>query len=264
MESIKITKYKLPTSKPRVTYFKSGDPCYKVQIIEPQLGDVNIIRTKKLSDEFIFMCLRNKNSVYLHVILSGLNHTPLEPNIPTVKETFFQIKKLIDLGFRQEQILICVDPIIPNNNGLEVLKLILRMFSEFKELRLRFIKLSPLRYRQSDGGKYVPENFNILKRMLKEDIEKYVVRVEDFYKEFYKLVNKYQSIISVDKGEESLIGIRELMALGYRNQWDDNGTMRKIIEYEKGNKYKPIVEIISGKAYRCLNRCLLCPFYDQK
>ena len=264
MEQVTITKYKLPTTKPRVTYWKSGDPCYKLSLLEQQLGDINIIRTKRLTDEFVSLCLKNKNSIYLHVSLSGLNHTVLEPKIPTVKEIFYQIKKLIENGFNQKQILVVVEPIIPNNNGLEVLKLLLRMFSEFQELRLRFIKFSVLKYRQVEGGKYIPDNWNILKRYVKEDIEKYIAYIDDFFREYYKLINQYQGVMSIDKGEEALIGIRELMALGYRNQWDDNGTMRKIIDYEQGNKYKPIVEIISGKAYRCLNRCLLCPFYDQK
>ena len=112
-----------------------------------------------------------------------------------------------------------------------------------------------------DDDKYIPGNKTISSRREIHQFSKYLIRLEEFWKDYYKLLDKYKAIISVDTGDEALIGVRELMALGYRNEWKDNGVSKKIIEYENGNKYKPIVKVISGRPMRCQNRCVLCPFY---
>lgn len=208
------------------------------------------------------MVLENKYRIFLHLYLTGLNQTPLEPRIPDVGTTFYQLNKLIDRGFSQEQLLVVVDPVLPNYNGIKVLELILRLFTEFKELRLRFIRFRVLTYSIHEKDKYIPGNKSIAQRKETKQFYAYLIKINDFWKDYYKLIDRYKAIISVDVGEEALIGVRELMALGYRNEWKDaTGTSRKIIEYENGNKYKPIVNTISGRLIRCQNRCVLCPFY---
>lgn len=252
---------KIPNYKPVVSYWKSGDPCYKIDLLRASITEITVIRTKRITDDLIKLILENKDKIFLHLYLTGLNKTPFEPKIPDVGSTFFQLKKLIDSGFSQKQLLVVVDPILPNYNGIKVLELILRLFTEFKELRLRFIRFHVLTYTITDDDKYLPGNKTIASRREIHQLSKFLIRIEDFWKDYYKLLDKYKAIISVDTGEEALIGVRELMALGFRNEWKDNGVSKKIIEYENGNKYKPIVKIISGRPIRCQNRCVLCPFY---
>jgi hypothetical protein len=254
MEEINILK-----PKPIISYWQSGDPCLKLNLLKSKLTDINVINTKHLSDEFINLCIENKHRIFLHINITGAGKSILEPNIPTVKETFYQIKKLISLGFSQKQILVCVNPILPNDNGLNALKLLLRVFTEFKPLRLRFIRFSVLYYTQIDNGNYVIGNYNIVKRSTTKNIMQYLVKNENFFKDYYKLIEDYQSIISVDKGEESLIGIRELIPFNLKNEWiNEDGVREKLINYEKNNRFKPIVNIISPSETRCNNRCLLC------
>lgn len=250
-------------NKPVVSYWKSGDPTQKIKNWLPNLTDINIINTKVLTDEFISICIQNKDKIYLHLEITGMGKTPFEPNIPTVRESFFQIKKLIHLGFPQKQILVIVSNILPNENGLKALKLLLKVFTEFEPLRLRFIRLNVLRYVQNDNGKYTIGNQNILKRPAIKGAMMYLTRSSNFWKDYYKILERYNSILNVDKGEESLIGIRELIAFGYKNEWiTPDGIRTKIINYEKNNRFKPVVNLLSPKrAVRCSNRCLLCPWF---
>lgn len=262
---------KLLNKKPIIGYWKSGDPTKKMDLFKSKLETVDycVVRTKVLTDEFIDHCILNKDKIYIHMVITGMAQTPFEYNIPTVKNTFFNIKKLIDKGFSQKQILIVVDPILQNYNGISVLKLILRVFTEFKELRMRYIrfKLIPIRNANEGVGKdkYEISNENISKRDLRS-ISPYLIKTDDFFRDYYKLLNDYRSIISVDTGDEALIGVRELMAFGLKNECtvldkDGKPIKMKIIEYENGNKYKPMVKVISGRAVRCSNRCMLCPYF---
>jgi hypothetical protein len=263
-------------SKPIVSYYKSGNPTLKYDWVE-KLTDINIIQTKTITDDFIRVCIKNSDKIFLHIVISGMGKSIFEPNIDSVKTTFLQIAKLITNGFPQNQILVVVSPILSNDNGLKSLELLLRVFTEFKVLRLRFVRFSLLQYKSINDGnknfepehiigkkikpdKFVISNENILKRQSTKQVMRYLNKTEYFFKEYYKLLRKYENIISIDKGEEPLIGVRELLPFGFNNSWKNpDGTLDKIIYYDNGNKYKPLVNIISSKnPIRCEKRCLLC------
>ena len=253
----------LNKAKPIVSYWKSGDASLSIDKWKDNLTDINIINTKRLSDEFIEFCANNKSKIFLHIEISGLAQTPFEPNIPTVRENFYQIRKLLDRGFPQRQILVIVNPIIPNENGLKSLKLLLRLFTEFKPLRLRFIRFNLLSYTEDKNGNSIIWNQAILGRTELKRVSGFLKKSDSFYKEYHNLLKEYSAIISVDNSTEALIGVRELLVFGYKNEWfAPDGTREKIINYEKGNKFKPIVNLLSPKkAVRCQNRCLLCPWW---
>jgi hypothetical protein len=250
-------------NKPIVSYYRSGDPTSNFDWVS-SLTEINIINTKKITDEFIDICLKNKHRIFLHFVITGMGQTTFEPNIPSVKNSFFQLKKLINSGFPQKQILVVVNPIIQNENGLKALKLLLKVFTEFKELRLRFIRFGLLQI--ANGKNEVKLGFanpNIDDRVGElKSLMPYLKQTQEFYREYSELLKEYSSIISIDNGIEALIGIKELMAFGLKNEWfNSDGTRDKIIHYENGNKYKPMVNIISKKfATRCSNRCKLCPW----
>lgn len=257
----------LVKNKPVVSWWKSGDPCYKIDEWRNKLTDINVFQTKQLTDEFIDVVIQEKHRIFLHVNITGMGKTMLEPNIPSVKQTFFQLKKLIDSGFPSKQILVIVNPILPNNNGLNSLKLLLRLFTEFRQLRLRFIKFRILSYasknpKMPNNNKFTIGNVNILKRITTPKIMPYLIKEQSFMHDYYALINQYKSIISVDSGNESLIGIRELLPFGFKNEWfTPEGKREKIINYKGNNRHKPILNIISAKSpIRCANLCLLCPW----
>lgn len=249
--------------KPIVSYWKCGDIDLSMLALKQKLTAINIITTKTLSDEFIDFVSTHKQQVYLHVIISGMAGTAFEPKIPTVRTMFVQMIKLIKV-FPKKQILVVIDPVVPNGNGLEAIKLLLRLFSEYN-LKLTYMRFNQLSYAaisdQNNKQTFVISNRNIQKR-LNNDIRKFVERDQAFFREYYVLIGKYRNIIHVDNGMESLIGVRELLPFGYRNEWIDNNNNRsKLIEYIDNNRNKPDVNIISDNK-RCQLGCILCPFKD--
>lgn len=255
--------------KPVVSWYQAGDPTEDFLWVD-KLTEINVINTKKLTDKFIKICLENKHCIFLHFKLTGLNSTVFEPKIPPVRECFYQLKKLIDNGFPQKQILVEINPIIPNSNGIKALKLILKLFTEYRDIRLRFIRFQVLQlardFHKSDKTSFKNQNLNKRGELFKYK-QFFANDSESFWKDYYNLMKDYSAIITIDKGDESIIGVRELLAFGYKNEWisyDQNGLSYrdKIIHYEKGNKYKPIVNDISTRKLRCPNRCLLCPWAD--
>ena len=270
--------------KPIVSYYKNFDPTLSYEWIN-KLTEINIINTKVLNQEFCDIALQNKNKIFLHVTISGMGKTPFEPNIPSVKTTFDYLKYLVNNGFPINQILIIINPILPNDNGLKSLKLLLKVLTEYRELRLRWVRTNLLTYKtvadlydskfkqdkknlkyyKEFGGKYIISNNNILNRMSElKPVLPYLFKQDSFYKEYYKLLDQYRSIINIDAGDMGTISVRELQPFGYNNIWtDENNIKTKIIDYEKNNKFKPIVNIISkggSKTIRCKNRCKLCPY----
>lgn len=270
--------------KPIVSYYKNFDPTLSYEWIN-KLTEINIINTKVLNQEFCDIVLQNKNKIFLHVTISGMGKTPFEPNIPSVKTTFDYLKYLVNNGFPINQILIIINPILPNDNGLKALKLLLKVLTEYRELRLRWVRTNLLTYKtvadlydskfkqdkknlkyyKEFGGKYIISNNNILNRMSElKPVLSYLFKQDSFYKEYYKLLDQYRSIINIDAGDMGTISVRELQPFGYNNIWtDENNIKTKIIDYEKNNKFKPIVNIISkggSKTIRCKNRCKLCPY----
>ena len=273
-------------NKPIVSYYSGNDPTKTMNIENgwtTKLTDINIVTTKNLTDEFVDFCVMNKHRIFLHIVINGMGKSILEPNIPSVREMFIYTSGLIKKGFPQKQILIIVNPILSNDNGIKSLELLLRAFTEFKLLRLRYIKFQLLTYKnvddfkkqttdesphiikmskQSYRNKYVVANQNILKRPSTKGIMQYLNKTDYFWKAYQQLLNKYRNIITIDSGEESLIGVRELIVFGYNNTWTNpDGSVEKIIVYENGNKFKPIVKYLNQKnTFRCSNKCLLCPF----
>lgn len=269
--------------KPIVSWYKNFDPCNDTSSWQTRLTDINIINTRNLTDDFVEFCASNKNKIFLHVYISGMGNTAFEPKIPTVKQIFLQVMKLLEKGFPQKQILIVINPILSNDNGLKALKLLLRILTEFKGLKLRWLRMNLLHYKPVEslipkeklkvnnqfkfGGKFVIANDNILKRTSEiKQVMPYLFKQDAFYREYNNLIIKYKSIINIDSGDEYSIGIRELMAFGYNNVWEHkNGIKTNIITYENNNRFKPNVNILSKggtKTFRCLNRCKLCPYIN--
>lgn len=272
--------------KPIIKWYKNGDPTKDYSWVT-LLGDVNIIRTKSITEEFINVCLQNKSRIYLHVVITGMNATQLEHNIKPVKEVFYGVKSLIDKGFPKNKILIVVDPIIPNKNGIGAISLILRLFTEFRELRFTKIKFEVLKmFDVSKNIKkiilhdntqkivkqisdYRPVNKNINKRLNNpiNNMLKVITKFDsNFYKEYYNLINQYRNIIHIDTGDEATIGIRELKEFGLLTSFAG----KPLISYIKQNKKYPDLPLLNTKDIiqtkngilqkQCKNGCIFCPF----
>lgn len=246
--------------KPVISYWKDSDPTKKLAVLYSRLTEINIINTKNLTPQFNQFCLANKDKLYLHIVINGMGGSILEPNIPPVKHMFEGIKHLIVNGFPANRILLVVDPILPNQNGIAALKLLLRVFTEHKDMKMRRIRFKLLPYYKNEAGKYMVANRNLAKRKFGVySVEQYTTHMgAEFWNQYNQIKQQYHGIIEIDDNNEALIGVRELITFGLNNTWTDGS---KLITYEKNDKQKPIVNIISEKnPTRCSNRCALCPY----
>lgn len=262
MVSSEATVIQSVPQRPVVSYWRCGDIDLNYSNISNKMTEINVLTTRVVSDKLIEFCANNQKSIYLHIVVNGMAGTAFEPNIPPVAVMFGQIQKLLKV-FPKRQILVICDPVIPNPNGLKAIELLLRLFSEYK-LKLTYMRFTLLSYANIErAGKAVDviANRNISKRITPA-LAQYVEKDPGFFRDYYLLVAKYKSIIHVDNGMESLIGVRELLPFGYRNEWiDGNGQRSKLVEYENNNRNKPITNVISENK-RCHFGCVLCPFKD--
>ena len=105
---------------------EAGDPAFDYSWVAkmPEM-DMAILITKNVTDKFIEEILKVKNKVILHATCTGYGGTVLEPNVPQYTVQLEQVKKLISLGFPENQVVIRIDPIIPTYKGFgNVLKVV--------------------------------------------------------------------------------------------------------------------------------------------
>lgn len=104
----------------------------------------NILITKNLTDKFIETVTKPEiqDKVIIHLTCTGFGGTVLEPNIPTIEESVNQMRKLLDKGFPEEQIVLRMSPVIPTENGIKTILKVLDAFEEFGIQRIRFSTLN--------------------------------------------------------------------------------------------------------------------------
>lgn len=101
--------------------------------------DAAILITKRLTKPFIDEIIKVKEKIILHHSITGYGSiVPIEPNIYNHKIAFEALDYLIHKGFKKEQIVIRVDPIIPTEKYFKLSKIIFEKAIEKKYTRLRF------------------------------------------------------------------------------------------------------------------------------
>lgn len=99
----------------------------------------NVLITRDLSSQLFYNnLLKYKAKIILHVIVTGFGATPMEPYTPHPRFTFLRLNQLIRDGFPKEQIVLRIDPVIPNKMGLEAFELVLNIFQRLKIKRCRY------------------------------------------------------------------------------------------------------------------------------
>ena len=118
--------------------------------------DGAILITKNISDVFIKQILDSYNTfknIILHCTCTSYGGGILEPNVPAYPIQLNQLKKLIDSGFPAENVVLRIDPIIPDNldsvknmldyaESINILQSINRIkisvFDDYKHVKERF------------------------------------------------------------------------------------------------------------------------------
>jgi len=233
-----------------------SDPCFHLEIFD-NLYAGNLIITKRLTDKLIDKIVENKEKIILHICVTGMGGSKIEPLVPKKEWSYQQVKKLIDKGFPVKQIVLRVDPIVPTEKGIETAIDVINLFMDLgiKRVRISFL----------DMYKHVKERFNN---------EKVKLPYNTFHATDVSRLNALQMIINVTVRNnidleicgEPNIGDMYLKTTPCLSQKDVDilGLTDKITLI--GNKEARThcgcsenkTELIKDKPHQCNNKCLYC------
>lgn len=115
---------------------ETSDPCFHLDIFD-NLYNANIIITKNLTNKMIEKLIENKDKCILHMTVTGMGGSKIEPFVPTPEKNLAQIQILIEKGFPVEQIVLRVDPIVPTEKGVETALNTMLLYQNVGITRLR-------------------------------------------------------------------------------------------------------------------------------
>lgn len=234
--------------KPKVGITERGDPSLNFDWVSKLLC-LNIIITKNLTSEMIKHLTNNKTRIILHITCTGFGGSNIEPNIPTIKETYVQICRLIAAGFPTEQIVLRIDPIIPTKFMAEHgLVYILDTFKDTGITRVRYSFL--------DIYKHVKERFEQANIKLPYEtfhcpvyMQERILQIFDEYTDIYQFEscaeNTHHALGCVSHVDFDILGIK----IGHVNS---KGTQRKLCLCFSGK-----TELLDKRS-QCAYGCLYC------
>lgn len=124
---------------------EKGDPSIDYAWINKMnLVDGAILITKNLTTKFMEEVLKVKDKIILHVSCTGYGGTIVEPNLPVYQKQLDNVKLLIQRGFPQKQIVIRIDPIIPTEKGIQLVRTVVEYIQkDIKRFRISVIDMYP-------------------------------------------------------------------------------------------------------------------------
>lgn len=124
---------------------ENGDPAFDSSWLN-KLQDVNLIITKNLSDWMIDRLMEHKDNCILHLTVTGLGGSFMEPGVPRVDYNAKQLKKLLEFGFPSSQTVLRIDPMISEYLAEQILD----EFSDSGVTRVRFSFLNLTNYTSNE------------------------------------------------------------------------------------------------------------------
>lgn len=124
---------------------ENGDPVFD-NSCWGNLQDINLIITKALSFDLMDKLLSNMHKCILHLTVTGMGGSFIEPYVPTASQNARELKILLDMGFPESQTVLRIDPMI----SVEVAKYVLDEFNNTGVKRVRFSFLNLTNYTKND------------------------------------------------------------------------------------------------------------------
>jgi DNA repair photolyase len=233
----------LTKSKPMITTWGSteaGDPVFDKSWLE-KLQDINLIITKNLSDDLIEKLVKYKDKMVLHLTVTGLGGSFIEPGVPKATFNARQLKILFDLGFPVNQAVLRIDPMI----SVEVAKHVLDAFESSGVKRCRFSFLNLTNY---------------------TDNELSDKHIQKMHEEAEELIN-YSKSKGFDYSFESCAGIwlkdLDVKLIGCMSKIEAERVLKKEVVFETGKRNRNFclapgnrVELLENKI--CKHNCIYC------
>ena len=239
--------------KQRIGVTEAGEIAFNLDAFE-RLYNGNIIITKRLTDALIEKLVEHKDKIILHLTVTGMGGTRIEPFVPKASDTYSKLVKLIQAGFTLSHIVLRVDPIVPTDKGMETALDVITGFAGLGIKRLRFSFL--------DNYKHVKNRFEQegISELYGGEFHAPLERRMECAKKIEKVAKEagfesveacgepgIESISCVSKKDIEILGLTDQITLvGSAEQRDSCGC--------PANKS----ELLKVKPHQCENKCLYC------
>jgi DNA repair photolyase len=238
---------------------ETSDPVYHLDLFD-RLYDANIIITKSLiTEEFIEKLLVNKDKIILHLTVTGMAGTRIEPHVQPKEVTHTWFKKLLDGGFPVEQTVLRIDPCIATDKGIKTAMDVVELFSDTGVKRVRFSSLDLYKHVKT---RFEEEDIKLPYNTFhapKKDIEK-------LYLSLKKVCDKYG--MSLETCAEDLDDKTAMVGCVSQKDIDILGLTDKIKLIGSSDQRKGCLcpqnkkELTRCKPSQCTNGCLYCFWRD--
>ena len=236
----------------RIGVTESNEIAYNLDAFD-RLYKGNIIITKRLTDKLIEKLIEYKDKIILHLTVTGMGSTRIEPFVPSPQATLGKLQKLINGGFPTDHIVLRVDPIVPTIKGLNTATSVLRLF---RGLGIKRVRISFL------------DNYKHVRERIKE------IGVELYNGEFHAPLKERLKCLTAIKycaeecgyetveacGEPGIDSIpclsqKDIDILGLTDEISLEGSAEQRTSCNcPANK----TSLLKGKPERCLHKCLYC------
>ena len=136
----------------RIGVTESGEIAFNLDAFD-RLYDGNIIITKRLTDKVIEKLVEHKDKIILHMTVTGMGGTRIEPFVPKAEDTHTKLVQLLEAGFPASHVVIRVDPIVPTERGMNTALDVIAAFGGLGIKRLRFSFLDNYKHVKSRFAK---------------------------------------------------------------------------------------------------------------
>lgn len=119
---------------------ETGEIAFNLEAFD-NLKKANIIITKRLTDKLIDKLIEFKSKCILHLTITGMGGTKLEPLVPSLEISKQKFDLLISKGFPVKQVVLRIDPIIPTPKGVQTALKVLKTFINSGIKRVRWSSL---------------------------------------------------------------------------------------------------------------------------
>lgn len=225
---------------------ENGDPAFDSSWLN-KLCDVNLIITKNLSDWMIDRLIENKARCILHLTVTGLGGSFIEPGVPTVDYNARQLKKLFEHGFPCTQTVLRIDPMI----SAYLAKHILDAFCDTGVTRVKFSFLNLTNYTSN----------SLSDAEINRCIEDATELID------YSHAKNYQYTFESCAG--AWLKHKDIQLRGCMNEKEAGSLGLKDVRFEHGKRNRnfclaPLnrVELLEG--HKCLHNCKYCFLKDKR
>lgn len=245
-------KIKLPKDQ-RIGTCEAGEIAFNLEAFD-RLYKGNIIITKRLTDKVIEKLVEHQDKVILHLTVTGMGGTRIEPFVPKTEETHAKLVKLIEAGFPVSHVVIRLDPIVPTERGMNTALNVIAAFGGLGIKRLRFSFLDNYKHVKTRFKKEgIPELYGGEFHAPLEERLAHAKKIEEMAHDA-----GFESVEACgEPGIESIscLSQRDIDILGLTDQITLEGSAEQRDSCEcPANKS----ELLRVKPHQCENKCLYC------